>query len=144
MAAKKKATHKSGNKTMPTRLDPKRFVASIRNATRRQDAQTVMAMMARITGEKPRMWGSAIVGYGHTVLVYATGREVEVPLAAFSPRKDALTVYLNPGFARDRALVKKLGPCKTGKGCLYLRSLEDVDLDVLEQLVTRSAQDVPG
>jgi hypothetical protein len=99
--------------------------------------------MRRATGERPKMWGPAIVGYGSYHYVYESGREGDWMAAGFSSRKQALTVYIMSGVEQYGALMKRLGKYKTsGKSCLYIKKLEDIDLEVLEELVKRSAADI--
>jgi len=96
--------------------------------------------MKRVTRSRPKMWGGAIVGYGQHHYKYESGREGDWFLAGFSPRKQALTLYIMPGFSSYGPLMKKLGKYKTGKSCLYIKKLEDVNLEVLEELVSRSVE----
>ena len=107
-------------------------------AERRQDCRAVSALMEQVTGAKPKMWGTNIVGFGTYHYRYASGREGDWPLIGFSPRKQNLTIYLMGGF--DEPLLEKLGRHKTGKACLYIRSLDDVDTKVLRQLVEKSVK----
>jgi hypothetical protein len=94
--------------------------------------------MEGVTKASPEMWGSSIVGFGRYRYRYANGREAEWPLAAFSPRKRELTIYLEPGFTRDRQLLRELGKHRTSKACLYIKSLEDVDMHALKALIRTS------
>ena len=114
------------------------FLDGVTHRVRRRDAQTLLALMERVTGETAYMWGPSIVGFGEYHYRYGSGREGDAPAAAFSPRKAAMTVYLVPGFAESSPLLERLGPHTTGVGCLYLKDLADVDLDVLEALVRES------
>ena len=114
------------------------FLASVEPERRRRDALVIRDMMARITGCPPRMWGSSIVGYGSYHYKYESGREGDWFLTGFSPRKQSLTLYIMSGFSRYDALMKKLGKHTTGKSCLYIKKLEDVDLDVLRELIEGS------
>jgi hypothetical protein len=125
-------------KTKPTAASVKQFLANIPDAERRRDCQQVARLMKRVTGAPARMWGPSIVGFGSYHYVYASGREGDWPLTGFSPRKQALVLYIMSGFARHAALVKKLGRIKTGKSCLYVKSLSDLDLAVLEELIEES------
>jgi hypothetical protein len=128
-------------KTQPTAADVEAFLAEIPDPGRRADARALAAMLSELTGEEPVMWGPTIVGCGTYRYRNASGREGTTPLAGFSPRKANLAIYLMSGFAdTHQDLVEKLGPHKTGKGCLYLKRLDDVDLDVLRELVNRSIQ----
>lgn len=126
------------NKTQKTDHDAIDFLNSVENERRREDALEVAALMERVTGEKPRMWGSSIVGFGDVHLKYDSGREVDYFKVGLSPRKASLTLYLTPGFTGREALLAKLGKHTTGKGCLYIKSLDDVEVPVLEELVRAS------
>jgi hypothetical protein len=112
------------------------FLNAIDNDTRREDAFAVLKMMQSVTRLPPCMWGPSIVGFGRYHYKYASGHEGDMCLIGFSPRAQALTIYIMPGFQRVAPLMKKLGRHKTGKGCLYIRSLRDVDTAVLKTLVT--------
>ena len=128
------------NKTKPTAASVTAFVNSIDDPGKRADVRKVAAMMRRVTGKRPRMWGSSIVGYGTYHYKYDSGREGDFMLTGYSPRKQALTVYVMAGFSRFGPLMKKLGKYKTGKSCLYIKRLEDVDEGVLEQLIDESVK----
>jgi Domain of unknown function (DU1801) len=128
-------------KTQPTSADVDAFLAAVPDAQRRADARTLCALLADVTGERPVLWGSSIVGFGSYHYRYESGREGTSALAGFAPRKTALVLYLVGGFEeRHGKLLEQLGPHKTGKGCLYLKRLADVDLDVLRELVDRSVR----
>jgi len=129
-------------KTAPTNADVRTFLDAIANDPRRQDCETLLRMMKRITRRNPVMWGPSIVGFGTYHYRYASGREGDWFLTGFSPRKQALTVYVMAGFKRYATLMKKLGRHSTGSSCLYLKRLDDVDLDVLEELIRESVQHV--
>ena len=129
-------------KTTPTSASVSAFLDDIADPVRRKDAKTLATLMKRVVGKKPVMWGSSIVGFGSYQYKYASGHEGTWPLAAFSPRKSDLTVYLMPGFAGSKSLLARLGPHKTGKACLYLKRLDDVDLGVLETLVAAAVHGV--
>ena len=116
------------------------FLNSIEDAQRRKDSKAIAKMMKELTGEPPRMWGSSIVGFGTYHYKYATGREGDWPLTGFSPRKQALTLYIKSGFSEYKPLLKKLGKFKTGKACLYIKKLDDVDPKVLRELIKRSVK----
>ena len=113
-------------------------MAELETRPRRADAKKVTAMMRRATGSRAAMWGPSIVGYGRYHYRYASGREGEFMITGFSPRRQALTVYIMPGFSRFDKLMSKLGKYKTGKSCLYIRRLADVDETVLERLIRES------
>lgn len=122
-------------KTVPTKQSVTQFVNAIEDPQRRADCREVLKMMRRVTGKKPVMWGDSIVGFDRYKYKRANGREFEFLRIGFSPRKTALTLYIMPGYSDYGALLKKLGPHKKGKSCLYLKRLSDVDVDVLEQLM---------
>lgn len=127
-------------KTKETKESVPAFLKKIPDTDRRADCQTVVDLMRAVTKEEPRMWGSSIVGFGHYTMKYASGREAEWPITGFSPRKNDLTLYFMGGFDDSADLMKSLGKYKTGKGCLYIKKLSDVDLTVLKKLVTRSVK----
>lgn len=127
-------------KTQPTRASASAFVAAIPDAARRRDCRTLLRLMREVTGEKPTMWGDSMVGFGSYHYKYASGREGDWFLTGFSPRQDALTIYLMTGFEPQAALIAKLGKHKTGKSCLYINKLEDIDMNVLKELVTESVE----
>ncbi|HEX6203900.1 MAG TPA: DUF1801 domain-containing protein [Thermoanaerobaculia bacterium] len=128
-------------KTQPTAASVDDFLAAL-PAERRADCETLLSLLGRATGEPPRMWGPSIVGFGSYHYRYASGREGDWFLAGFSPRKKDLTVYVMAGFDGFEELLGRLGRHRLGKSCLYLRSLADVDLGVLEEMVGRSAREV--
>lgn len=128
-------------KTRPTRASVAKFILSVEDETRRQDCRTLSEIMERVTGAKPVMWGPSIVGFGRYRYRYASGREGDWMLAGFSPRKRDLTVYVMAGFKRAEKTLAKLGKHRASSGgCLYLKRLSDVDLEVLEQLVRDSVE----
>ncbi len=118
------------------------FLQSVDGEQKRRDARDILALMKEVTGKRPRMWGTSIVGFGSYHYKYQSGREGDWPVTGFSPRKQNLAVYIMPGFSRYSSLMNRLGKYKTGKSCLYLRRLGDVDQKVLRQLVTRSVADM--
>ncbi|MGP1352190.1 MAG: DUF1801 domain-containing protein [Parasphingopyxis sp.] len=126
------------NKTKPTKKSPADFIAAVEPDWKRADAQTVCAMMERLSGEKPKMWGPSIIGFGQYHYKYESGREGDFMLTGFSPRKTALTLYIMGGFPRHEEIMARLGTYKTGKSCLYVKRLSDIDMDVLEELVAAS------
>jgi hypothetical protein len=127
-------------KTRPTSRSVTDFINGIEDPRRRGECRTVMKIMREVTGKRPKMWGPSIVGYGRHHYRYESGREGEWFLAGFSPRKQALTLYIMSGFRKHPDLMKRLGKYKTGSSCLYIKSLEDVDVKVLKQLVRESAK----
>lgn len=126
------------NKTRVTDVDPRAFLAALTPERKRRDALTIASMMERLSGSPPRMWGPSIVGFGSYHYRYESGRQGDAALLAFSPRTSALTLYILGGFERYRDLLAKLGTFKLGKVCLYIKKLDDVDLEVLEQVVAAS------
>lgn len=117
------------------------FIDAVPNEVRRRDARTLVELMEHVTGEQPRMWGT-IIGFGHTRYEYASGRSGESGIAGFAPRKASTTVYLADGTANYASQLAKLGPHTTGLVCLYLKDLSKVDLGVLEEIITESADRV--
>jgi len=128
----------AGNKTIATDSSVAQFLASIDHRVRQSDAHALSAMMGRITGEAPRMWGSSIVGFGQYHYRYDSGREGDFMITGFAPRKANLVLYIMGGFEGFDDLRARLGKHKVGKSCLYINKLADVDLTVLEELITRS------
>ena len=114
------------------------FLAAIADPGLRADARKIAAMMRAATGSRPRMWGASIVGYGSYHYVYASGREGDWPIVGFSPRKQNISIYIMAGFAGSEKLLSRLGKHKTGKSCLYIKRLDDVDEAVLRKLVDGS------
>lgn len=127
-------------KTKLTRQSVATFLNTVVDDRRRRDCRTVLRMMKDVTKAEPKMWGSGIVGFGSYHYKYASGREGDWFLTGFSPRKRDLTLYIMPGFDRYDALLSKLGKYRTGKSCLYIKSLDDVDRDVLQQLIRQSVK----
>ena len=129
-------------KTRPTGASVSEFLAGIQDERRRKDCTEVAKIMKRLTKSKPRMWGSSIVGFGTRQLTYPSGRELDWFVMGFSPRKTDLTFYipLPGGFDKNKPLMGKLGKYKTGKGCLYVKRLEDIDVGVLTSLIERAAR----
>jgi hypothetical protein len=125
-------------KTQKTDASVEDFLNAVSNERRRKDSFVVLELMREVTGEEPAMWGSSIVGFGSYRYTYASGRSGEWPIVGFSPRKQNLALYIMPGFERFDTLLKKLGKHKTGKSCLYINKLADVDMEVLRDLVEQS------
>lgn len=125
-------------KTKATEVSVESFLNGVADEKKRKDALEVLKLMTEITGEKPKMWGPSIVGFGSYHYKYASGQEGDWPVTGFSPRKTSLTLYIMPGFDRYDDLMQKLGKYKTGKSCLYINKLADVDMGVLKELVTAS------
>ena len=130
------------NKTQPTAADVAAFIDSLRPPGRRRDAHALNALFGRVTGFKPVMWGGSIVGYGRYHYVYASGRKGDFLATGFSPRKANLSIYIMPGYADFGGILKRLGKHKTGKSCLYINKLADVDTDVLAELIRAGLKDL--
>lgn len=122
-------------KTKATQVEVADFLAAVPDPVRRADAETVCALMARLTGEQPKMWGPSIIGFGSYRYTYDSGRTGEMCRIGFSPRKAELVLYVLDGNADQSPVLGRLGKHKTGKGCLYIKKLADVDADVLEEIV---------
>jgi hypothetical protein len=131
-------------KTKQNDADVDAFVGKIADERRRDDCREVLQLMREATGSEPKMWGSAIVGFGTYRYKYDSGREGDWPIISFSPRKDNLTLYIAAGIERFPDLLSKLGKHKTGKGCLYVKKLEDVDLSVLRTLLQEAVEAMAG
>ena len=129
-------------KTRPTDASVEAFIDAVDHPRRREDARTLLELMQRVTGEQPVMWGPSIVGYGSYHYRYASGQEADWPIIGFSPRKQNLSIYIMTGFEEADELLTRLGKHKTGKSCLYVNKLADVDLDVLEKLVRASVAEM--
>ena len=129
-------------KTKPTQHSVKDFIDAIEDEQLRKDCRTVSRLMKGATRANPKMWGPGIVGFGNYHCKYASGREIDWFLAGFAPRKQNLTLYIMSGFQKYNTLLKKLGKHKIGKSCLYIKRLDDVDMDVLTQLIEDSVAHV--
>ena len=127
-------------KTKRNKGDVEAFLNSVSDEKKRQDSFTVLEMMKQITGKEPEMWGNSIIGFGSYHYKYASGREGDWFVTGFSPRKQNLTLYIMSGFAEYNQLLSKLGKHSTGKSCLYIKKIEDVDVDVLKELVKQSVE----
>lgn len=125
-------------KTKPNRRIVEKFLNGVIDKKKREDSFKILELMKNITGEDPVMWSDSLVRFGKYHYKYESGREGEWFVAGFSPRKQNLTVYLMSGVNRQAELLKKLGRFKTGKSCLYINKLEDIDLKVLKQLIKKS------
>jgi len=126
------------NKTKSTKLSVAAFIDAIKDPARRADAKVLVKLMQSATGEKPRMWGTSIIGFGNYHYKYESGREGDMPLIGFSPRKAANVLYGLRGSSDSDAQLAKLGKHTTGKGCLYIKKLSDVDQHVLAAMAVKS------
>jgi Domain of unknown function (DU1801) len=131
-------------KTTRTAASVEEFLGTVADPRRRSDAEEVCDLMREVTGLEPVMWGPSIVGFGQYHYRYASGREADWPAVSFSPRKQALTLYLSDGYDQHAELLARLGPHTTSKACLYLKRLSDVDIDVLRALVKEGFEHLNG
>lgn len=127
-------------KTQPSNDDVREFLKSVSDEQKRKDCFAVLELMKSITGEEPKMWGSSIVGFGSYHYKYESGREGDWFLTGFSPRKQNISLYIMAGFDNYDELMNRLGKFKTGKSCLYVNRLEQIDLEVLKQLISESVR----
>lgn len=127
-------------KTQKTEASVENFLNAISNEPIRKDCFEIVRMMKQATGEEPAMWGTSIVGFGNVHLTYASGRELDWMIVGFSPRKQNITLYLPGSLTSYATLLEKLGKHKTGVGCLYIKSLQNVDSEVLGELIHQSVQ----
>ncbi len=126
------------NKTQRNDGSVEDFLNSVPEEQKRKDAFSVLELMKKTTGLAPEMWGSSLIGFGNYHYKYESGREGDIFITGFSPRKQNLTIYIMPGFERYQELMDKLGKYKTGKSCLYIKKLSDIDMEVLQDLINRS------
>jgi hypothetical protein len=131
----------SENKTKKTNASIKNFINSIKDENVKKDCNTIIKLMQSITKKEPKMWGSIIVGFGDYHYKYASGREGDFFLTGFSPRKQNLALYLMGGLENQKDKLKKLGKHKTGKSCLYIKSLNDIDKKVLKEMIVQSVKE---
>ena len=128
----------SQNKTRPTTTSVTSFLDSVEDEIQRRDSYALIGIMKGITGEEPVMWGPSIIGFGSYHYKYDSGREGDMMLTGFSPRKQSLSLYIMAGFTNYEALLQKLGKHKTGKSCLYIKRLSEINTDVLSELIKAS------
>ena len=127
-------------KTKKNKASVQDFIGAIKDEHQRKDSVAIAMMMEEITGDKPEMWGSSIVGFGHVHLKYESGRELDWMKMGFSPRKQNTTLYVLNGSKEQSGLLKKLGKHKTGKGCLYISRLEEVDKSILKKIIENTCK----
>ena len=126
------------NKTKETKVSVDTFLKSVKDEKKRNDSYVLIDMMKKITKAEPKMWGPSIIGFGTYHYKYASGREGDMCLAGFSPRKQALTIYVFCGLETNEKLLKKLGKFKKSVACLYIKSLDDIDMKVLKEIIKES------
>ncbi len=130
------------NKTKPTTVSVSDFLKTVKKPARVKDAKTVMKMLSAITGKRAKMWGPSIIGYDRYEYRYESGREGDAIKIGLSPRSQNLAIYIMPGFDAYKADLKKLGKHKIGKSCLYINSLDDVDIKVLNRIMKSAYQEM--
>ena len=126
------------NKTTKTEQSVDDFIKGVESETKRDDSRRLIHMMTQLTGEKPYMYGPTIVGFGNYHYKYPSGHEGDAPLAGFSPRKTAISLYVAPDFPEKEKLVEKLGKCKVAVSCIYVKKLDDIDEAVLKKMISAS------
>jgi len=131
-------------KTKPNEESVIDFLQSVPDERKREDSFAILDLMKEVTGQEPKMWGDSIIGFGNYHYKYASGREGDWFVTGFSPRKQNLTLYIMSGFDEYEALLKKLGKYKTGKSCLYVNRLADVDMAVMKELIRKSVAHMSG
>lgn len=130
------------NKTQATKQSAEDFIATVEPDKRRAEAQVLLALFRKVTGWEPVMWGPAIVGFGEYHYKYDSGREGDFMATGFSPRKAKLSIYILPGYQDYSEILTRLGKHSTGKSCLYVNKLDDIDLDVLGELIAAGVRDL--
>ena len=129
-------------KTKPTKMKVSTFLDAMEDENKRKDCRELVTLMKSVTGKNPKMWGTAIVGFGSYHYQYKSGREGDWMVTGFSPRKQNISIYIMPGFSDYGAMMKKLGKYTTGKSCLYVKDLDDIDRKILRKLVQKSVADM--
>ena len=127
-------------KTKENKASVQQFIDTLQDAGRKRDCLIMRRMMQDVTGKRARMWGDSIVGFGRYHYRYDSGREGDFFVTGFSPRKQNFTIYIMPGYSDYRGLLKKIGKHKLGKSCLYVNSLDDIDLNILKQMISASVE----
>jgi hypothetical protein len=130
------------NKTTETTYNVTHFINTVEDERKRNDAFELLKIIQEVTRFEPKMWGTAIIGFGSYHYKYASGHEGDAPLVGFSPRKDAISVYLYSSFENKDILLSKFGKYKTGKGCIYIKKLADIDLEILKQMISTSVNEL--
>jgi hypothetical protein len=130
------------NKTTETASNVIDFIHAVPDETKKNDALELLKIMQHQTGFEPKMWGPGIIGFGSYHYQYASGHEGDAPLAGFSPRKDAISLYFNTTFENKEQLLSKFGKHKAGKGCIYIKKLADIDLEILKEMISYSVESI--
>ncbi|WP_348798193.1 DUF1801 domain-containing protein [Flavobacterium adhaerens] len=128
------------NKTTETKNSVSDFINTVENATKRNDSLALIEIMQNQTGFEPKMWGPSIIGFGSYHYKYASGHEGDAPLVGFSPRKDAISLYLYQSFENKEKLLSEFGKYKAGKGCIYIKKMADIDVEVLKKMISTSVE----
>lgn len=128
------------NKTIPNELSVDDFLNDIDDSQKKEDMHSLLSMMKKITNKEAKMWGESIVGFDQYHYVYESGREGDMFLTGCSPRKNNISIYVVTGFDKYKSQLKKLGKHKVGKSCLYIKSLQDIDQDILKEIVVDSVE----
>ncbi len=126
------------NKTQATTASVDDYISAIADELKRKDTQSLLDLLKKITGDAPVLWGDSIIGFGSYHYQYESGREGDMPLIGFSPRKREFAIYIMSGFEQLQAYLKKLGKHKTGKSCLYIKRLSDININALSELMKES------
>lgn len=130
------------NKTTETASNVIDFIHAVPDETKKNDALELLKIMQLQTGFEPKMWGTGIIGFGSYHYQYASGHEGDAPLAGFSPRKDTISLYFNTTFENKEQLLSKFGKHKAGKGCIYIKKLADIDLEILKEMISYSVESI--
>lgn len=130
------------NKTTETQNSVIDFINTVEDVTKRNDSFELVKLMQEQTGFEPKMWGSGIIGFGSYHYKYASGHEGDAPLVGFSPRKDAISLYLYSSFESKEGLLSKFGKHKAGKGCIYIKKITDIDVEILKKMISYSVQNL--
>lgn len=131
-------------KTRPNKASVSSFINQIEDEQKRKDCKQLSKLMRAITGKQAKMWGTSIIGFGSYHYIYKTGNEGDWMITGFSPRKQNISIYIMSGFKGHAALLKKLGNHKTAKSCLYIKKLDDIDINILEMIIAKSVADIRG
>lgn len=126
------------NKTTETANSVTDFIHSVAEISKQKDSLQLIKIFSAVTGLEPKMWGPGIIGFGNYHYIYESGREGDAPLVCFSPRKQAIVLYLSANFERREALLQKFGKHTTGKGCIYIKKLEDINIEILKEMIALS------
>lgn len=130
------------NKTTETQNSVIDFINTVEDLTKRNDSFELVKLMQEQTGYEPKMWGPGIIGFGSYHYKYASGHEGDAPLVGFSPRKDAISLYLYPSFEHKEELLLKFGKHKAGKGCIYIKKIADIDIEILKKMISYSVENL--